>query len=461
MVSPIGLLRKLYVDSPGWIRGAVGLVPFGWRIGATYRSTLKFLLESDRWSAAQLRAHQTAELNALLSRALQRVPAYRDRYRKLVGQDPWRILAEIEPVEKREIQADPERFRDRSVPDDQTYATSTGGTTGQPLKVVLDKRGFQIEWAFMMAQWMRAGYRPGDRRATFRGVPFPGGRLWQSNPVYDEVQFSPFSMTERTLPAYLERLGREGPVFLYGYPSALTVLAKYVRRHPEVGRPAVRGLLCGSESLRPGQREFLEETFGARCVSWYGQSEKVILAGECEVSTDYHAFPQYGVTEVLDERGRVSRESGVEGELVGTGFINRAMPLIRYRTGDRSRLLGANCPGCGREFVRMGPVQGRWIQEMVLGRTGAEISLTALNMHSAVFDGVERFQFFQREQGIVVLRIVLHGPLTEETRRRIRQALEEKTGSEIEWVIEDTESIPVSPRGKGLFLIQEIEEADR
>jgi phenylacetate-CoA ligase len=458
MPSPAGLARRIYDLTPRSLRRVVSVVPFGWRVGSTYRSTLRFLLESDHWNRERLRAYQTGALEGILSVALKRVPAYRDRYGRLLGQDPWRILAEIEPFEKHDVQADPERFRDRSVPDRRTYVTSTGGTSGRPVRIVLDRRGFQIEWAFMMAQWMRAGYRPGDRRATFRGVPFPGGRLWQENPVYDEIQFSPFAMTSETLPAYVERIRLERLAFLYGYPSALTILARFVRDHPDCGFPSVRGLLCGSENVRPGQREFLEKTFRARFFSWYGQSEKVILAGECETSTDYHAFPQYGVTEILDARGQPTREPGAEGELVGTGFLNRAMPLIRYRTGDHATLLDDRCPSCGREFPRLGPVRGRWVQEMVVGRTGAEISLTALNMHGEVFDGVERFQFHQRQKGRVTLRIVPARPLIGETRQRILRALSAKTGAEIEWVIEETASLPLSPRGKGIFLVQEIAE---
>jgi phenylacetate-CoA ligase len=456
MPSAAGLARWIYDWSPRPLRRVVSVVPFGWRVGSIYRSTLRFLLESDRWTRDHLRAYQTCMLDRIISGALQRVPAYRDRYGRLLGRDPWRILAEIEPIEKHDVQADPERFRDRSIPDRRTYVTSTGGTSGRPLRVVLDRDGFQTEWAFMMAQWMRAGYRPGDRRATFRGVPFPGGHFWQENPVYDEIQFSPFAMTGATLPAYVERLRIERPAFLYGYPSALTILARYVRDHPDCGFPSVRGLLCGSENVRPGQREFLEETFRAPFFSWYGQSEKVILAGECEKSTDYHAFPQYGVTEILDARGRPTQEAGAEGELVGTGFVNRAMPLIRYRTGDHAILLDDHCSLCGRAFPRLGPVRGRWVQEMIVGRTGAEISLTALNMHGEVFDGVERFQFHQREIGRVTLRIVPAGTLTSETQQRILRALSAKTGAEIEWAIEETSSLPLSPRGKGIFLVQEI-----
>lgn len=459
MPSAVGVARRIYDGLPAPLRRKVSLVPFGLRIGPVYRRTLTEILHTDRLDAAGLHALQTRELKRLLDTALANVPFYREKYSSLPDRDPWETLGRIEPVEKRDVQADPEKFLDRTVPQSSTYLTSTGGTTGQPLNVVLDKDGFQIEWAFQVAQWMRAGYRPGMRKATFRGVAFPGGRLWQENPVYDELQFSPFAMNERNLSKYVAELRRYRPDFLYGYPSALTILGKYVEAHGEQMPPIV-ALLSGSESLLEGQRELLERVFATRFYSWYGMSEKVILAGECERSKQYHAFPQYGITEILDDAGRLSSEPGAVGELVGTGFMNRAMPFIRYRTADHSEIVGSRCDGCGRNHLLLGPVHGRWAQEMIVGRSGAQLSLTALNMHGRVFYGIERFQFHQREKGRVTLRLVSAQRLGDDARARILAALEGKSGREVVWDIQQVERIDLSPRGKGVFLVQELPSSD-
>jgi phenylacetate-CoA ligase len=458
MPSASGFARRLYDALPPPLKRPVAWVPFAVRVGPEYRKTLRFLESSERWSAERHRVQQARSLRALLEGAVRNVPYYRRRYAGLDLSDPWRALAAIEPIEKKTIQADPRQFRDETLPDSATYVTSTGGTTGRPLEIVLDRSGFQTEWAFMIAQWRRAGFVPGARRATFRGVAFPGGRTVQENPVYDELQLSPFAMSDATLPAYVARIRAYRPGFLYGYPSALTILAKWVEAHPEADFPPIHALLCGSENVQEGQREYLERVFGARFFSWYGMSEKVILAGECELGARYHAFPQYGVTEILGDDGRLSTAVGARGELVGTGFMNRAMPFIRYRTGDYSELVGDRCDACGRAFPLLGPVRGRWVQEMVVGRSGARISLTALNMHGEVFKGVERFQFHQRERGLVTLRIVKGPGAASDAEARILRALVDKTGVELGWTVEPVREITLSPRGKGVFLVQELDE---
>ena len=413
------------------------------------------MIESDRWSLEENRAYQDRKLAELLDRAIRNVPFY-CRYRHLLGRPARQIFLAIEPIEKKDVQADPRSFLDPTVNRDSTYTTSTGGTSGQPLAIILDKEGFQIEWAFMVAQWMRAGYKPGMKKATFRGVPFPGGRLWQENPVYDEMQFSPFAMNQENLRLYVEKLKAFQPDFLYGYPSALTLLGHHLASHPDLEIPKVKALLCGSENVREGQRDFLEKVFGTRFYSWYGMSEKVILAGECEKDSSYHAFPQYGITEILDRNGNLTSASGSEGELVGTGFMNTAMPLIRYRLGDRSRIVGDRCERCGRAHLLLGTVEGRWVQEMIVGKSGALISLTALNMHGEVFKDVLRFQFHQRKRGEAVLRLVPAKGYTEESSHRILASLKGKTGPEVDWSLDARDSIELSPRGKGVFLIQEM-----
>ena len=457
MPSASGIARKIYDAMPRQLKRSVLVLPFAWRIGPIYRSHLNFLMDSDKWNKDAHNAYQDKRLSDLLERAINNVPHY-TRYRKLLGRHPREILQEIEPIEKRDIQLDPEKFLDPTIPRSATYITSTGGTTGSPLEVILDKVGFQMEWAFMVAQWVRVGYRPGMRKATFRGAPFPNGRLWQENPVYDEIQFSPFSMAQDNLPLYVERIKRYAPDFLYGYPSALTIMAKFVEMYPEWNFPKIRGLLCGSENIIEGQRDYLEKTFQARLFSWYGMSEKVILAGECEKSSLYHAFPQYGITEVMDERGNIGSKAGSKGEIVGTGFTNRAMPFIRYRTGDHARIEADFCQSCGRSFILLEQVKGRWIQEMVIGKHGAPISITALNMHGEVFKDVLQFQFHQKEIGKVLLKIVPAKTFNDRIESRILRALYSKTDREIEWTVDQVSSIKLSDRGKSIFLIQELKE---
>jgi len=217
----------------------------------------------------------------------------------------------------------------------------------------------------------------------------------------------------------------------------------------------LKAVLLGSEPVEAGERELIEKVFGVRAFSWYGHSEQVILAGECEKTTVYHHFPDYGIVELIDGQGEPVVKEGDSGELVGTGLYNRSMPLIRYRTGDRARLRDWHCE-CGRCHDRFGQVEGRWEKAYLIGRSGAKISLSSMNVHGPEFDRVGRYQYYQEQPGVMDLRVVVLPGFSENDMAAIRALYAGKTGSELRIDIKVVDDIPLTQRGKFLRLIQAI-----
>ena len=92
------------------------------------------------------------------------------------------------------------------------------------------------------------------------------------------------------------------PHYFHAYPSSAAIVARYLVESGDVF-PPIRAALIGSENIYPGQREHLQQVFGARVFTWYGHSEKCILAPECPCGAAYRSLPEYGVTELVDEAG--------------------------------------------------------------------------------------------------------------------------------------------------------------
>ncbi|HET6426989.1 MAG TPA: phenylacetate--CoA ligase family protein, partial [Phycisphaerae bacterium] len=217
-----------------------------------------------------------------------------------------------------------------------------------------------------------------------------------------------------------------------------------------------RGVLLESEILYPQQKCLLEEIYGVPVFSSYGHSEKLVLAAHCEHSDDYHVWPTYGYFELLDEQGNPVTEPGQRGEIVGTGFINTVMPFIRYRTGDFATYVGDRCEACGREHTLIRDIHGHNIQEVLITAQGSEISWTSMNMHDETFANVRRFQFYQDEPGVAVLRIVPAPEFGERDARRILANLGTKLDGQIRIQIELVESIRSTERGKAIYVDQRI-----
>jgi len=445
------LKRSLYEALPVSVKRSVCLVPFPWLAGKAYRDTYRRGNWFDRASREELRRYQERKLGDILLFAVEQVPAYQNLRPIVERHTPFEALKAFPLLDKDAVQAHQRDYLPRDFEKIPHYETSTGGTSGNQLKIFLDDSAQSVEMGFMHRQWQRVGYTTRHRKATFRGVSFPNLKsevFWQYNPIYNELQFSPFHMSEANLGAYIDQIIRFSPSYFQGYPSAFDVLAEYVLRHRLTDKmPRIKAALLGSEPATTGQRERIERAFRTRAYSWYGHGERVVLAGECEKNSTYHHFPDYGILEIIDDNGNSFDKEGERGEIVGTGLFNRCMPLIRYRTGDYATRLESQCE-CGRYWDRFTDVEGHRKQDMLLGRNGTKMSLAALNMHGPLFERVVRYQYYQDRPGVCVLKVMVAPEFTERDRAAIERAYEMKVGEEVQFKIKVVDEIPLTARGK-------------
>lgn len=437
------------------------IVPIEYRLGgSSFKKQLEHIQKTDRLPRHELIKLQETEILRILKHAVQNIPYYKDI--KLDDScSAYENLQKFPIIDKQTMQENLNQFIVKDVSTHNAYQVTTGGTSGNTLSFYLDNATYGKEWAFIVALWERVDYSLGDKIVAFRGVDFKDSgknKFWQLNTIYNALELSPFQMSDAYLSKYIDKINKYKPLFFHGYPSALTILAKYVETNNVHNIPKIKAVLAGSENIYPGQAVFIEKTLKTRFFSWYGQSEKVILAGECEHSHDYHVFLQYGYTEIIDKDGNTIpwENIGERGELVGTSFMNMSMPFIRYKTGDFVTVAGWGCKECGREYPMIKDVRGRWLQEMLIGNSGALISLTALNMHSNVFDNVQQYQFYQEKKGEVILNIIRKDTYIDKDTINIKTNLSKKLGNEVDLIISFVDEISRTKSGKYRFLIQKL-----
>jgi phenylacetate-CoA ligase len=449
--------RILYERMPGWLRDVLWIIPFEWLAGRAYRETVRRGPVIDRMSRSEIRAYQDKALRSILEFACEQVPTYRRCSALLAKGNALEVLAEFPLLDKDTLQNRLPEYLPRDFNKIPHYECSTGGTTGNQIRIYLDNNSQSIEMGFMHRMWARVGHKPSLLKATFRGAEFgllPKDIHWKSNPIYHEIRFSPYHINEKTLNEYVGALFSFKPKFLHGYPSAISLLARYALAHGiNLGKLNVRAVLLASEAVYADQREIIERAFATRAFSWYGHSERVILAGECEQDRSYHHFPDYGILEIVREDGSPADE-GERGELVGTGLLNRSMPLIRYRTGDFARKLPPACQ-CGRYFDRFDDVEPHRKTEFVIGKNGGLMSLAALNVHGPEMLKVLRFQYYQNKPGVVDVRLMVTSSFNDFDRQAIRKMFLRKLGDSLDVNLVIVPDIPLTPCGKFRRLIQE------
>jgi len=148
---------------------------------------------------------------------------------------------------------------------------------------------------------------------------------------------------------------------LISTPShALTLAASLDEAQVHLERLHLRLGLFGGERWSDSVRRQLEQQLRIVATDTYGPTEVMGpgVAGECHLRQGLHLNEDHFIVEVIDPQTDAPVAPGEEGELVLTTITKEGFPLVRYRTGDITRLLPEPCP-CGRTFVRMARVMGR------------------------------------------------------------------------------------------------------
>lgn len=440
-----------------------GAIPPTVRYGRSFRRTLAFLRRSQWWSREELERYQRIELKRVLSHAGENIPYYQKVFAELGIRlehlnEPG-ILKEIPFLtrqmarENYDLLIDP-RTRRRS-----TITITTGGTSGKQLKIRTRLAHRMVEKAYFFDFRSRMGFTPRSKLATLRGDVVRTDRYrrtWKIDPLRKELLLSSYHLDERNLALYVEKIKRFQPEFIKCYPSTIVPLARFIEQHGITDLPPLKAVLASSENTFPGQRELVERVFGCRYFELYGQSEQVAMAGECEKISHYHLYPQYGFVEIIDAGGnRVTGEGG-EGEIVGTGFINTTMPLIRYRTGDWAVLGKPGC-SCGRHYPILESIRGRRDQEAVIDKKGETRVLAMGHNASGIYNRVKQYQFHQEKPGELKLTLVRDKGYRDADTEAIRREVVGLLGGEIDLKIGFADNIPRTNRGKFRYFIQKLQ----
>ena len=313
-------------------------------------------------SRDELAALQLDRLKATLARVYDRVPHYRATL-TAAGFHPGDLtsldqLAQLPLTAKEDLRRN-YPFGLFAVPmDDVVRLHASSGTTGRPT-VVGYSQGDIALWGRIMARSIRAaGGRPSDKLHNAYGYGlFTGGLGFHYGAEALGCAVIPVGggFTERQVQLIVDFQ----PDIIAATPSYLLAIADELDRHGISAEAcSLRLAICGAEPWSEGMRMEIERRLGLTAVDCYGLSE-VIGPGvgqECAETKDGPTiWEDHFLPEIIDPAtGRVLPD-GEEGELVLTSLTKEAMPVIRYRTRDLTRLL----PGTARPMRRIARIKGR------------------------------------------------------------------------------------------------------
>ncbi len=374
---------------------------FGISYGSTFRYWLAFLRESENWDRERLEAYQVEQLKDLLIHAWKNVPYYKKLFIEY-GFRPEKFqncsdLEVLPYIDRETVKANYNDFIASNYHISRLIPANTSGTSGIPLTLYGTKETEEKHWATVINLWSRIGYSPASRTIFFETNIRYGSRDNLPYKKYaNKLILSSNYFTNEWIDRYIEMINNFKPEYIVSFPHTIAVFSSYVKKKQKSIYDGLKGIIVYAENLYPWQNDLITDVFRKRVLSDYGMVEKVIHGGGCERSDNYHIYPQYGFTEYLDL-------GNSRFELIGTGFINYAMPLIRYKTEDLCYKISEGCPQCGRAYDIIPMIDGR-TGDFLINNEGQIVSVY-LNIDFRVFHNIERFQLYQEYPGTVEVRI--------------------------------------------------------
>ena len=245
---------------------------------------------------------------------------------------------------------------------------SSSGTTGNPTVILHTKKDID-EWANQVARnlWM-VGLRPDDVFQNSSGYGMFTGGLG--------FQYGAEKLGMLTIPAAAGNSLRQikfitdfGTTAIHAVPSYVTRLFEVMQEQGVDPRrdTKLRVLAIGAEPHSEEQRQRIQDMLGVKAYNSFGMSEMCGpgVGFECPEQNGMHFWEDYELVEIVDPETLEPVPDGEIGELVLTTLCREAMPLLRYRTRDLTRVLGRTCP-CGRNHIRLDRMRGRSDDMMVL-----------------------------------------------------------------------------------------------
>jgi phenylacetate-CoA ligase len=311
-----------------------------------------------------LQVLQSKRLEDTLQRVYQNVPFYRHLFdqRKLLPED-LKSLEDLRrlPFTRKVDLRDSYPYGMFAVPLREIVRIhSSSGTTGKPTVVGYTRNDIGV-WSDLVARFLTAGgvTKEDVVQIAFGYGLFTGGFGLHYGAERIGASVIPVSAGNTKRQIMIMRDFRT--TALVCTPSYALYLAEVIAENKVDSESiALRVGLFGSEPWSENMRREIEEKLSILATDNYGLSEVIGpgVAGECESKDGLHLFEDHFYPEIISPETGEVLPPGEEGELVLTTLTKEAFPLIRYRTGDITRLNPAPCP-CGRTLIRMARVSGR------------------------------------------------------------------------------------------------------
>lgn len=446
-------LKKLYTNSPLWLKKLYASIPFEIRNGKDYRKWKMFLTQHVNPDEYEL-----LKLKETVAYAYNNTVFYKQLFDKLKltpnDINEKKDLALIPIIDKSIVRDRFEDFIAHTYPKSDSFWVTTGGSTGDPMQFFQSKNIWAKELAFYMYFFYKYKYKPSMIKASFRGgfTRTQDEIFWFYNPVNNEMMFSSSHINKENITKFINKLNEIKPRFFHGFASSMLFLMHNMEQMNLKLNFQLNAIFLVSESFTSNDIDQISSYFNCNVASTYGHSERLVLAESFGQSVvGYQINRHYGLFELIDVNNNTIDKNELRGEIIGTGFDNYAMPLLRYRTGDFTTYLD-------HDNRTIDLVESTRSQLYIDCKDGDKIAFPSLIKVSEMYQlGILKYQIHQSMPGQMKLLIVPSKNYDINKKEKLTKSLENRIHGRIDYEVVSTDQLNITNRGKCKLLIKEYE----
>lgn len=413
-------------------------------------------LFNESQSIAELEITQLKSLKLLIEFCFDHIPYYQKLFKSIgMLKNDFKSMEDLERLPiltKAQIKSDPKSFRPTNIR--MKYInSSTGGSTGTPLKYRMSKQCYERGLALQLKGWGMAGYKLGDKMAIIAGASLVSNQKTLKNKVQNYIlnnrRYSSYGMDSGILNRYALEINQWKPVYLSGYASSLYLLAKHISENNIDMMFSMNGILSTAEVLSVKQKELIERVFRAKVFDNYGLNDGGVSAYECGTHDGRHIDYERSILQTVDETGKVVVNK--MGRIIATSLYNFAMPFIRYDTGDLGLVDTRGCE-CGSKRALLRSVYGRVTDYLKLNDRVIGSPVLTVLMGKVDF---ENYQIIQKNFDEIDIKYVKDSYVSDLDESFIKKSFSEHVGN-IKINFKKVKLVEFMVENKHKFIVNEV-----
>ncbi|KKG09437.1 phenylacetate--CoA ligase family protein [Methanosarcina sp. 2.H.A.1B.4] len=429
------------------------------------RQKIQKTLQKNIWAkTSELEELQLQKFRVILNHAYQNVPYYHRLFRS-AGLKPediksYKDISKI-PITTRKDLRDPKNdVIANNIKLKNCMKCKTSGSTGVPLELTCTVEDGLYAWASYERVRRVNGYNPShDKFLILKSAKQKSNNekyaVKYIKKLHGKLSDQNTSLIYLTEPIHnqIELLKTINPDVIWGYPSAIKVLAKEVKER-SIEKISPRLVFTASEVLTEECRNYITSVFNSEIYDVYGAWETGCMAWECSKHSGYHINMDTVLLEFIDESGESVCE-GERGKVIATNLNAFGMPRIRYEVGDIAIPLKEEC-SCGMGGYLMKSVEGRE-DDFIKLPNNQIVSPRIVTVTIKNVPGVSEFQAIQEKKDTILVNIVKEQDFDESTiHKELARALHKVLGNELNIESQIVEDIIGDKSGKLRAVVSRI-----